>query len=149
MNFLTKIVKVPMQLMMRSPFASDNWKDRDQSAEKVYISQEESTFVIYTQRRPCKSYCISSKKLNKMPQKKKPNSKKNLKNFSRNTRFQAQLSKQKSITSIKTFDYSKNVLFYLNTKLIYNIKNNISISKNGPTKYNPTSFTTFCLSGGC
>ena len=143
MNFLTKIIKVPMQLMMRAPFASDNWKDRDQSAEKVYISQEESTFVIYTQRRPCKSYCISSKKLNKMPQKKKPNSKKNLKNFSRNTRFQAQLSKQKSITYIKTFDNS------INIKLIYNIKNNISISKNGPTKYNPTSFTTFCLSGGC
>ena len=45
MNFLTKIIKVPMQLMMRAPFASDNWKDSDQSAEKVYISQEESTLL--------------------------------------------------------------------------------------------------------
>lgn len=42
MNFITKIVKGPMQMIVRAPFASDNWKDRDQSSEKVYISNEES-----------------------------------------------------------------------------------------------------------
>lgn len=42
MNFITKIVKGPMQMIVRAPFASDNWKDRDNSAEKVYISNEES-----------------------------------------------------------------------------------------------------------
>jgi hypothetical protein len=40
MNFITKIAKAPIQFITRASFTSDNWKDRDQSAEKVYISQE-------------------------------------------------------------------------------------------------------------
>lgn len=46
MNFLTKISRTTLTNFFRASFASDNFKDRDKSAEKVYISQEESTLSL-------------------------------------------------------------------------------------------------------
>lgn len=46
MNFIAKLARSSLLRPIRSSFASDNWKDRDQSAEKVYISNEESNPLI-------------------------------------------------------------------------------------------------------
>jgi hypothetical protein len=43
MNFIARIVRPALSLPLRASFAKDSWKERDESAEKVYISQEEST----------------------------------------------------------------------------------------------------------
>lgn len=44
MNFIAKIVRSPLTNICRAAFSKDSWKDRDQSAEKVYISAEESIY---------------------------------------------------------------------------------------------------------
>jgi hypothetical protein len=44
MNFIVKLVRSPLTNTCRVAFSKDNWKDRDQSAEKVYISAEESKY---------------------------------------------------------------------------------------------------------
>ena len=31
---------------MMAPFGSDNWKDRDAASEKLFVSQQESTYAI-------------------------------------------------------------------------------------------------------
>lgn len=40
----------PLLVLSRACFSDKAWKDRDQSAEKVYISQEESNFFIHLER---------------------------------------------------------------------------------------------------
>lgn len=40
-NFVAKLPRTLLTTYVRASFSSENWKDRDQSAEKVYISQEE------------------------------------------------------------------------------------------------------------
>jgi hypothetical protein len=45
MQSLKKITSLFTRLNVRAPvygFAADNWKDRDEAAEKVYITQAES-----------------------------------------------------------------------------------------------------------
>jgi hypothetical protein len=44
MNFIAKITRSPLLRLVRANFSGDNWKERDQSSERVFISQEESTF---------------------------------------------------------------------------------------------------------
>jgi flagellar hook-basal body complex protein FliE len=50
MNFLTKIPRASLLNYVRASFSGNNWKDRDQSSEKVYISQEESTLPLNIER---------------------------------------------------------------------------------------------------
>jgi hypothetical protein len=45
MNFIVKIVRSSLTKTCRASFSGDNWKDRDKSAEKVYISAEESNYL--------------------------------------------------------------------------------------------------------
>lgn len=40
-NFVAKLPRTVLTTFVRASFSGDNWKDRDQSAEKVFISQEE------------------------------------------------------------------------------------------------------------
>jgi len=46
MNFIAKIVRQPIIAQMRAAYSKSVWKDRDESAEKVYISQEESNLLV-------------------------------------------------------------------------------------------------------
>ena len=39
LTLLTRSLQKPII----APFSSDKWKDRDQAAEKVFVSQQEST----------------------------------------------------------------------------------------------------------
>lgn len=50
MNFIAKITRSPLLNYVRASFSNDGWKDRDQSAEKVYISQEESNLYFYSEK---------------------------------------------------------------------------------------------------
>ena len=42
-TFLARTIQRPNSFGL----SDDKWKDRDQAAEKVYVSQQESTFIWY------------------------------------------------------------------------------------------------------
>ena len=50
MNFITKLVRPTLTTHLRASFSKDIWKERDQSAEKVYISAEESNWIVNAER---------------------------------------------------------------------------------------------------
>jgi len=56
MQSLRKLSIMAINLQKRpiALFSKDNWKDRDEASEKVYISQTEST-CFTTQRKPSKN----------------------------------------------------------------------------------------------
>jgi len=56
MQSLRKLSIMTINLQKRpiALFSKDNWKDRDEASEKVYISQTEST-CFTTQRKPSKN----------------------------------------------------------------------------------------------
>lgn len=50
MNFIIKLVRPTFTTHLRASFSKDVWKERDQSAEKVYISAEESNWIVIAER---------------------------------------------------------------------------------------------------
>lgn len=40
MNFIVRLARQPLLRQLRATFSKDTWKERDQSAEKVFITQE-------------------------------------------------------------------------------------------------------------
>ena len=76
MNFIVKLARSPLTNTCRVAFSNDNWKDRDKSAEKVYISAEESKY----ERMKKKLWQVSltkSTKFNRILLKKSKSSKEN------------------------------------------------------------------------
>jgi len=40
MNFIVKITRLPLRQSIRATFSTGVWKEREESAEKVYITRE-------------------------------------------------------------------------------------------------------------
>lgn len=49
MNLIRSTARFAINRLVMTPaanFAGDNWKDRDEAAEKVYINRKESTYFL-------------------------------------------------------------------------------------------------------
>jgi hypothetical protein len=103
MNFIARIIRPALSLPLRASFAKDNWKERDESAEKVYISQEES-IPLPIQKRPLLNFSTKLTRVSTTLLKSNYSSNRNSKLFSRNTVCPVKPSKQKSTISTRTCD---------------------------------------------